>query len=315
MHRIGKATIRTHGISSRRLFTEPLNSNVRLLANTTVSKGGDVKPSSSEELYKPTNRYDKILDDYFGETTLITEPPECPKRIKTWKESLRLVYSRKHPLVCVDVEAHEFSPSKITEIGISVYDPRHQQESLFPDITNIHIIIGEHMRLRNSKYCPDNKNRFMGGKSYVLSRVEAGNFISKILQTYLLENDGVLVGHSVAQDLKWIRSLKVQLPENPKTVDTMGLFLVTRKNQATLRGILRHVGLPHGYLHNAGNDAYYTLLAAIAYCDPNVRKAHNLDTFKELQKLTPGEKKAEKFLDSAKLERTTSTEMAKSFGL
>lgn len=249
----------------------------------------------------PPNQFDKILDKYIAETILINPIGDPSKARQIWEKSLRLVYTRKRPLVCIDVEAYERNTKKVTEIGISIYDPKLQLNSIFADIKPIHIIISENIKLNNSKYVPDNKRRFMGGESYLLSLEESRKFITMIVEKYIIEQDGVIVGHSVAQDIKWIKSLNVKLPENVNTVDTKDIYSLTRNAGATLRGVLRHVDIPHGYLHNAGNDAYYTLLATLAYCDPSVRISKKLDEFKDIEKLSSGEKVQQKFSDEARV--------------
>ncbi|PYD23700.1 hypothetical protein DND58_29880 [Pseudomonas syringae pv. pisi] len=67
------------------------------------------------------------------------------------------------------------------------------------------------------------------------------------------------------------------------------------------------LGIPHANLHNAANDAYYTLLASFALCDPVQRQQLNLDCF--MRDLTPVsksraklEKRSEKFIHRVRVE-------------
>lgn len=46
----------------------------------------------------------------------------------------------------------------------------------------------------------------------------------------------------------------------------------------SLKDSLRLVRQPFAFLHNAGNDAYYTLLLCLALADPFYRMASEIDT-------------------------------------
>lgn len=214
---------------------------------------------------------------------------------------METVYLRKVPLVAFDVEAYEKSPQKVTEIGIAVYDPVVLQQSMLPIITQGHIIIEEHKTLHNRRYCPDNKAFFMGGVSHMADMKTARKIITGVMDEYITNRNGSFVGHHIEGDIKWLRSLNINISDQVGIVDTGRLHSYSRRRGATLRGILRLVGIPHGYLHNAGNDAYYTLLAAMALCDPQVRKARGLDDFVENERLTNPQLRLLKFTDNAKV--------------
>ncbi|EGW30221.1 uncharacterized protein SPAPADRAFT_63840 [Spathaspora passalidarum NRRL Y-27907] len=191
------------------------------------------------------------------------------------EEYMKLVWSKDKPLVSIDCEAYEHAPKKITEIGVSILDPT--KYSLSPQIQTIHIVIKEHLSLRNGKYVADNKNKFMGGISHVLSIKEANKMMQLLSQKYLVDKKGILVGHHVGSDIGFLKSLKISLPEDIDQIDTLKLHKISRNKGGSLHMILKALGIPYAHLHNAGNDAYYTLLVALAYCDPVVRLDKNLD--------------------------------------
>ena len=59
--------------------------------------------------------------------------------------------------------------------------------------------------------------------------------------------------------------------------------------------------IPHAFLHNAGNDAYYTLVLALRLCDPQSRALSTLDKPHPIlpkKKLRPNCSEGE-FVDSA----------------
>ncbi|KAM9900429.1 hypothetical protein OXX69_009091 [Metschnikowia pulcherrima] len=192
------------------------------------------------------------LERYFAETTFQFSKPS---HVDELRRVMELVYLRKRPLVAVDVEAYERQPKFITELGIAIYDPENQWLSAQPHIKTVHIISQENKRLLNS------------------------------------QKNAVLVGHNLAGDIKWLQSHGVGSGGDTPQVDTQKLFHLSRNRGATLRGILQAVDIPNANLHNAANDAYYTLLAAMCYCDPERRQHFGLDTFVEQKKITDKQRK------------------------
>lgn len=243
------------------------------------------------------------LDEYFNKEDFSFAEGKEKQTIQRLRKYMETVYLKERPLVAIDVEAWEKNLKKVTEIGISVYDPRLQSDSPFPLIKTFHLIVKENLQFNNGKYVPDNKKKFMGGTSRVLSFKESKEFVQLIVEQYINVSGGALVGHQIDGDIKWLKSIGVRLPDAVECVDTLKIHSFSRATGGTLRGILRTVGIPHANLHNAANDAYYTLLAALAYCDPAFRTHYNLDIYcGETSKLTPAEKKHSKFLDLAKFD-------------
>lgn len=244
------------------------------------------------------------LDEYFAANNFaFTDENQVPK-LRKWME---LIYLRKRPLVAVDVEAWERNPKKITEIGLAVYDPDHQYHLIMPRVKTLHILVKENKNMTNGRWVPNNKLRFNGGVSYEMTTSQLKGLLNEILTHYLNTRNGVLVGHNIGGDIQWLSSHGVKLVENIDTVDTFKVHRLSGRTGGTLRGLLRRVGIPHLNLHNAANDAYYTLLAAMSYCDPVQRQMFGLDTFVETEpvqedkKVAAARKKAEKFSDSANI--------------
>ncbi|ODV81289.1 uncharacterized protein CANTADRAFT_89163 [Suhomyces tanzawaensis NRRL Y-17324] len=242
------------------------------------------------------------MEKYLSSNHFQFQEGKAAQSINTLRAAMELVYPRERPLVAIDVEAWERSLSKVTEIGIVVYDPDQLQGSIFPVITPIHIIIKENIKKVNGRFVPDNKHKYLGGTSYVLTFLESRQLVDQIVTKYITKRQGALVGHNLSGDIKWIKSIGVELPESVPSVDTFQLYGLSRSTGATLRGVLRLANIPHGILHNAANDAYYTLVAAMAFCDPEVRKHQQLDVYKELEAKLKYQKRQEKFTDSARLE-------------
>lgn len=249
----------------------------------------------------------RSLDHYFAHTKFQLGDPNKVQRLRHWME---LVYLRQFPLVAIDVEAWEQNPNKITEIGLAVYDPRDQWTLVVPRIRTAHILVKENKSMNNGRYVPDNKMRFNGGVSYEMLSTELRGWLSDVLAYYLNKCTGVLVGHNVGGDIQWLARHGVMEVRDIETVDTEKVHHLSRPTGGLLRGLLRTVEIPHLNLHNAANDAYYTLLAAMAYLDPAQRAHFGLDVFvprdEQAAQGAPGDKRraqarkrAERFSDNA----------------
>lgn len=79
----------------------------------------------------------------------------------------------------------------------------------------------------------------------------------------------VLVFHESSSDIKYLRLLPyyVEMAKNViDIVDTreMHQCLVRSNDSASLANVLHYLNIPYRHLHNAGNDAVYTLQAMVA---------------------------------------------------
>jgi hypothetical protein len=88
----------------------------------------------------------------------------------------------------------------------------------------------------------------------------------------------VLVAHNVEADIKYFQSLGLQPPALANDfLDTSNLYQALRRQdrQPSLASVLLDLGIAAKYLHNAGNDARYTLQAMLtmAYEYTNVQKS------------------------------------------
>ncbi|KAG9951963.1 hypothetical protein KCU85_g2357, partial [Aureobasidium melanogenum] len=184
--------------------------------------------------------------------------------------------------VCVDLEAYEFAQDKITEVGVSVLDSRHlvgtdpgpDGKEWLPKINTRHILIKEHKHLVNKRFvhgCPD---KFNFGDSEVVPL----KHIHKTL-TQLFDNPSpnsirasdrgsrslIFVGHGLSNDTSYLN--KLRFDPNAKgnivqMVDTQK-FVGTKKQQVGLSKLLAGLGVEPENLHNAGNDAAYTMQALL----------------------------------------------------
>ncbi|SCU95576.1 LAFA_0G01068g1_1 [Lachancea sp. 'fantastica'] len=212
--------------------------------------------------------------------------------------AIEYLSSQKTICFCVDVEAFERNTNVVTEIGISIYDPRESQFSTVPILRTYHLIVAESLKLRNGRFVCDLKDCFLKGESYVMSLSNCVKFIQTLINYYMVPATAAehtwkraFVGHNVKGDLKWLCSIGVQLPntidynfsqsKSPLTVnviDTERLFRSSYGSKGSSLGkILRLFEVPHAFLHNAGNDAYYTLKLALHMCDVQHRNLLEMD--------------------------------------
>lgn len=244
------------------------------------------------------------LFKYFTRLNIISENHPQLQHINNLnylKDSILKVALRSNILFCIDVEAYEFNQQTITEIGIAIYDPSSQQGALFPNVKTIHIIVEEFQNKRNGKYVEDNKDKFLAGKSLVLPLNEAVKFVNLLVYHYFewiptsQDLGCVLVGHDLRGDVAWFKKIGINFPENLQQLDTQKIWSATHGTTAgtSLSRLLRFLDIPHTYLHNAANDAYYTLLLCMNICDPHSRFLSDLDTDDDdptpLRKLAKGE--------------------------
>lgn len=196
------------------------------------------------------------------------------------KQLARLdVLKKAEPVfVCIDLEAFEFAQNKITEVGVSILDtrslldtdPGSDGSAWLAKINTHHIIIDEHKKLVNKRFvhgCPDKFN--FGQSQYIklkdIHKTLTNLFANPSPQTSLESDQGsrklILVGHGLSNDTTFMKAL--QFAPNAKghvlqEIDTQKIA-GSKKNTVGLSRMMRGLGIETSNLHNAGNDAAYTL--------------------------------------------------------
>jgi hypothetical protein len=240
--------------------------------------GGELEPD--EDTMNASREAELLaMQHIFGlkdasEESLKTKPKDL--------ERLQRLKAAEPVFVCIDLEAYEFAQEKITEVGVSILDSRHvigtdpgpDGMEWLSKITTRHLIIEEHKRLINKRFvhgCPD---KFNFGKSEIvpLSRVHA-------TLTHLFDNPSpgsvltsdrgprklILVGHGLSNDTAYLNKLKFDPHAKGniiQDVDTQR-FAGTKKQTVSLSRLMAGLGVNPENLHNAGNDAAYTLQALL----------------------------------------------------
>lgn len=162
--------------------------------------------------------------------------------------------------VFLDVEWYERSKNKVTEIGYTIVQNRVPVETK-------HIIIQEHIDVRNGRFVPDNKDNFNFGESIVLPLKQAMELVRKDLSTCT-----AIIGHGIGGDItvlsrclgKYHQSDVFSIFKHLTVIDTVKITAGITDN-GQLMGIKRCLdtfNIDHQHLHNAANDAYYNWMIA-----------------------------------------------------
>ncbi len=160
----------------------------------------------------------------------------------------------------LDIEAWEQDHDKIIEIGWAVAQWRPDQEEW--ETTGVHLIVQEYTHLRNGLKVADHRDHYNFGESLVLPLKKC---MHRLKQT--LKQCDFIVGHAAASDEKFLRSYGITFSGKP-VLDTQVIAksVMTTTDHVRLSRILDHLNIEHVHLHNAGNDAYYTLEAFLRMC-------------------------------------------------
>ena len=165
--------------------------------------------------------------------------------------------------VAIDIEAYENDQQCVLEIGIAVKTASSRLQEFRNRVRNEHpqppsheyrhLIIREYMHLRNGIFVTDNRDNFLFGTSEIVSLNEAARIVDTICS-----QASTVIFHAANNDLNWLDSIGVYTPNSPHIIDTQDL---ARELNAPLglERLGRYLGLTTSYLHNAGNDAAYTL--------------------------------------------------------
>ncbi|KAK7060577.1 hypothetical protein VNI00_001343 [Paramarasmius palmivorus] len=176
----------------------------------------------------------------------------------------------------MDFEGWEYDHTLITEFGYSLIYWDEGKE-VFEDG---HFIVKEHKGYQNTRWVTGNRDHYNFGESQIITKAEFKRRIQGLFQRLRSMGTCFLVFHDPTQDVKYLKSSSVEvdisdvsyvLPDDKPepglfVVDTDDLFgaLVgdgENENRHSLQRVCAHLQIPTQFLHNAGNDAHYTLLA------------------------------------------------------
>ncbi|KAI8639306.1 hypothetical protein BD408DRAFT_392507 [Parasitella parasitica] len=202
------------------------------------------------------------------------------------KETLarKLVNTSSCIFVSIDIEAYEKDHSILLEIGWSIYDAGSKK------FLDQHYINDQYRHLVNGLYVDDQKEKFNYGTSVWCSLKQALSELRKDLDWAVKREGGfVLVGHGLDSDLKYLASQGFLWPDKSGGAGTQdveksariailntdiiyGASINNLDNPPSLGRTLTLFEIETWNLHNAGNDAHYTLLLLLklVWNDPNI---------------------------------------------
>ncbi|KAI4713926.1 hypothetical protein J4E89_001375 [Alternaria sp. Ai002NY15] len=202
-------------------------------------------------------------------------------------------------IVASDAEWYEHDDHFITELGISVLDPRSVPQpfssspwSILPSMENYHVRIKPHAHLTNKDLCEGHPDAFQFGSTTFVSVKEAKEMLRSVFtrrDIYGNLRPIIFVGHAVSNDYEVIKSRfgldLEELGTIVATIDTQVLAvehgLVNPSRKIRLAHLLAEYDIKEPYLHNAGNDIVCTMIAAfLMLCPPPaapLNKLHYVD--------------------------------------
>jgi len=170
--------------------------------------------------------------------------------ISSKKELFSSYLTEGKKFLCFDIEKYENNQSKILEIGYVFYD---SSKDVYK---NKNMIIKENIDLINGKHVPNHKYDFNYGETIVIEEKLAFEIINK-----LMDEADILVGHDIKNDFKVVPNKKdIPVFDTQKTINPSDFGF---KGQLSLFRIAEGLHLYPEFLHNAGNDAYFTFQSAL----------------------------------------------------
>ncbi|KIY74035.1 hypothetical protein CYLTODRAFT_364306 [Cylindrobasidium torrendii FP15055 ss-10] len=188
-------------------------------------------------------------------------------------EKARTLWSAKQGVfLAIDFEAWEYEHTLITELGVSAVHWDNEGKEIYEDS---HWMLGPGL-YQNGKYVKDNRLGYSFGESVTVRRNDFAGIISNVLNKYEQYGTVFLVFHDHSQDIKYLRQLDAPIKQLevilPDTTPATGLYVLDTSelfaglegdghNKRSLETVCHLLGIPTRGLHNAGNDAHYTLQA------------------------------------------------------
>lgn len=205
-------------------------------------------------------------------------------------------FDRSVVFIAVDCEAWERNNKIVTEIGFATLDmddvlnipPGKNCENWFPKIRHRHFRIKEHLGCRNGTHVEDNADRFEFGESEIISKrdtnILAGVFKPPYSRGFSADKsstnssgdnaehrDIILVGHDTGNDIDYLRQAGFDPLNRSNLLEVLDTAVIWRAFKRELSNrkigdILYELEMVGWNLHNAGNDAAYTLQMMLAMC-------------------------------------------------
>ncbi|KAK1523171.1 QDE-2-interacting protein [Colletotrichum paranaense] len=251
----------------------------------------DVKTKSKKKKQnKALNRAESLYDAqlYLGLRPNAGDVDEKNKKVELEKPVPHAL-EQNVVFVCIDIEVAEEHHGTVLEIGISTLDtndlvgvpPGESGRNWVPFIKNRHLVTYEYRHIRNRKYLKGCPELFNFGKSEYPKLSELPDKVCTAVSDLSFANKEdaadkdkrprtiVLLGHDLGADLGYLDKMGVELwgisGVASRTLDSKDMHQAWRgESQGRSLGmVLTDLGVEHSNLHNAGNDAAYTMQAML----------------------------------------------------
>lgn len=158
--------------------------------------------------------------------------------------------------LAVDVEAWERDSTKVLEVGLAWVSAAGLT------VHCRHLIVTDHLCYHNGEFVADNRAHFNFGCSEYVELSELNALLAHAVDEIATDGDVYLVGHSIMGDLRWLEGQGVDLGTRHLTICDVGQAHQARSHalQLTkLQKMMDELGMDYCDLHNAGNDAFYSV--------------------------------------------------------
>lgn len=187
---------------------------------------------------------------------------------------MRIVGDCNTTLISFDLEGTHGGIDNITQVGVSVYQSQGGTRPFPPFIRLAHIITKRFLLYLDYF-------RFNGERSLHMTLEQINLALNDLIMEYSRDGkrgSGVcVVGHNLQGDIRLLKELGVRFG-NSEFVDTQRMLSISHgTRRCSLANSLRLVRQPYAFLHNAGNDAYYTLILCLCLADPKYRSSAGID--------------------------------------
>ncbi|KAL6605304.1 hypothetical protein LY90DRAFT_511992 [Neocallimastix californiae] len=158
----------------------------------------------------------------------------------------------------LDTESYEKNHNYLTEVGWIIFNKNGEIKE------KKHYIVQEYLSLRNGKYVDDNKFNYNFGESITRPLNEI-----KLILKMNLDRVNYIVGQGIKNDICDLKKINIDLSkfkemndtlETYGIIDTQDLYAANFfESPVSLKKGLDKFFISYRNLHNAGNDAYYTM--------------------------------------------------------
>jgi hypothetical protein len=187
---------------------------------------------------------------------------------------------------------------KTNRTGVSVLDsrslknvdPGEDGKPWFNLMKHLHLRPIEHKKLINRRFvkgCPDH---FGFGESVFVKLGDAGRIIDRVFSDPSRIHEAcnfdseisdvtpsiMLIGHDLKNDTEYLKKINFTPKHVAGKIDTQHLARISKKSPPGLSKLLKALLIDAKHLHNAGNDAAYTLQALIGVAVQEFREPGNI---------------------------------------